>query len=464
MKSWLYAAMVVFAMGFVACGGDDNDSIDGAIDPNKGSDNLTDLAVTGGVENFMLDDDDYIIALLTGYLNLTDEMKTAVGMGTFTGMYGVEFSTEKSMPVGRTRQVKGNHLSDRKFYVDISGLQEKTQYYYRTFFGAGGTFLYGNIESFTTPTLIEALGNLETLDVNSDVVGENYAYITAGGLNNIQTKKRKVVYSTDKAMLTEENIRNEKVDFFYGGKLEGLEEGTTYYYRVVRFVKDVLVMGEIKSFTTKGISVKELAKYVTANITYDETTYTWNATITSSLANQFPGKNIEYAINAHLTTDYPIPSGAEEIIITWDAKTGGRVKATGSGNKYTAEVKSPQYWATTAKYNSFFEEYLEPNSEETFLDILFALDSYRELKERIDNGVATNKEKNVYEAIAAKIEQAYGKELYKYVHSYLDIIVTIDYKDYVVKTQECKLRLPWDIYYEEKSNNSGDGDGKKEML
>lgn len=41
-------------------------------------------------------------------------------------------------------------------------------------------------------------------------------------------------------------------------------------------------------------------------------------------------------------------------------------------------------------------------------------------------------------------EWAYHKDTYQYIHNYLDVIVEIDGKEYVVKTQEGKLRMIWD--------------------
>ena len=430
-QQWL-CALLVMAAGvatFTACSKDDE--IETVINnPDKGKDNTSDMVVTGGIGSPSIGEDDEIQVEVSGYLNMPDELKATLGLGV--QLFGIEVSTDQSFPENATKRTAGQRLEDnRKFTVTVGGLRENTLYYYRSFFGAGETFVCGTKESFTTPSIAEALGTLTTDDAKS--VGEHAATIPVSG------RARQIAYDTDASNLTAENILQGKVKLC-DGYLQNLESGTTYYYRAVRIIKGYVGMGEVKSFTTTGYNVRELAKSMTFNITYDETSCKWTANFTSSLAGKYSGHDIKYAIRAYLESNYPLSSEKDEFTVTTYGGDDKKIYAEGSGSSYTAETYPPMYWG--AHYNDRLIDGLEFDSETIQQNYVV----WQELKRHIEMGTASEKEKSIYEELGGDrpYESYYDKDIYQYIHNYLDVIVEIDGKEYVVKTQEGKLRMIWD--------------------
>lgn len=428
-QQWL-CALLVLATGvvcFTACNKEDEEN-----NSDKGKNNTTDLVVTGGIGSSSIGDDDEIQVEVSGYLNMPDELKATLGLGV--QMFGVEVSTDKSFPANATKQTAGSRLEDnRKFTVTVGGLKENTLYYYRSFFGAGETFVCGTIESFTSPSIAEALGALTTDDPRD--VGDHGANIPVSG------GARQIAYDTDASKLTAENIRQERVALCDGHPYP-LESGTTYYYRAVRIIKGYVGMGEVKSFTTTGLNAKELAKSMTFNITYDETTtFQWKANITSSLASKYPGRNIKYAIRAYLESNYPYYNSDEDwFTITTYGGNDSKVYAEGNGSSYTAVTYPPMY--VGAHLNRDLIDGLEFDTESAM-----AYELWKEAQMNIYEGHATVGDYNIYENFGGDrfYEWKYNKDIYQYIHNYLDVIVEIDGKEYIVKKQEGKLRMIWDV-------------------
>lgn len=317
-------------------------------------------------------------------------------------------------------------------------LKESTLYYYRSFFGAGETFVCGAKESFTTPSIAEVLGTLKT---------ENPKYVRDDGANiPVSGEARQIAYDTDASKLTAENIRQGKVKLCNRDPydvsscyLNSLESGTTYYYRAVRIVKGYVGLGEVKSFKTSGLNAKELAKSMTFNITYDETKYQWKAIITSSLASKYPGSNIKYAIRAYIESNYPLTSDADEFTVTRYGGDDKKIYAEGSGNSYTAVTYPPMY--VCAHYNDDLVDGVE------FEEFAKLFPFWEEIRRRIYYGTSDEDDKMIYEELGGDypFESDYHQSTYQYIHNYLDVIVEIDGKEYVVKTQEGKLRMIWDV-------------------
>lgn len=438
-QQWL-CALLVLAAGvatFTACSKEDEETetvIDNpdkgkSYDPDKGKDNTTDMVVTGGIGASSIGEDDMVAVEVAGYLNLADEVKATLGLGV--QIFGVEMSTDQSFPENATWRTAGKRLEDnRKFTVAVGGLKENTLYYYRSFFGAGEIFVYGTTESFTSPSIAEALGTLTTEEPKG--VGDRGATIPLSG------EARQIAYDTDASKLTAENVRQGKVKLC-DGYIYSLESGTTYYYRAVRIVKDYVAMGEVKSFTTTGLNAKELAKSMSFNITYNETKCQWKASFTSSLASKYPGSNIKYAIRAYLESNYPLTSDEDRFNITTYGGNDSKVYAEGSGNSYTAETAPPMYWG--AHLNDWLIDGLEFDQNS-----VIAYELWMDAQRRIANGTASEGDKKTYENFGGDrfYEWEYSEDTYQYIHNYLDVIVEIDSKEYVVKTQEGKLRMIWD--------------------
>ena len=440
-QHWLCALLVLAASAvcFTACSKEETEA---AIDnSDKGKDNTTDMVVTGGIGASSIGEDDKVAVEASGYLNLPDDVKATLGLGV--QLFGVEISTSQSFPENATSRTAGQRLEDnRKFTVTLGGLKENTLYYYRSFFGAGEIFVYGNTESFTSPSIAAALGALTTDDPRD--VGNHSANIPVSG------GARQIAYDIDASKLTAENIRQGKVAIC-DGSINDLESGTTYYYCAVRIIKDYVGMGEVKSFTTEGLNVKELAKSMTFNITYDETTtFQWKASFTSSLASKYPGSNIRYAIRAYLESNYPLTSDEDRFNITTYGGNDSKVYAEDNGSSYTAVTYPPMY--VGAHLNRDLIDGVEFDTESAM-----AYELWKEAQMNIYEGHATVADYNIYEDFGGDrfYEWKYNKDIYQYIHNYLDVIVEIDGKEYIVKKQEGKLRMIWDVDVTKSSSGRG---------
>ena len=440
MKKLFYLLLISLCMGMTSCSSDD----DGEQGPNKGADNTTDLVVTGSYGSFSIDSNDKIELEITGYLNLPNEVKATLGLGVQA--FGVEISQNSSFPASSSQQFRGNRLEDeRKFVVTASGLQENTKYYYRSFFGAADTYIYGTTASFTTISLEEAVGKIYTPEPSK--VNERTAYFDLGD-------KLQIAYDTKQASLTVENISKGNVKLS-NGFLEDLETGTTYYYCVVRKIANRIVLGDVKSFMTKGFNTQELAKYVSANISYDEKTGMWSATITSSLERQYPNNNIKYGISSYFTTTYTGTEGSK--IEVWSVGgTGGSayVKADGT----VSMISAPQYLAISED-----GEYVDPtfdwrNGITNLGVVIQYIKTLQSLEDRrVKFGYLDSVDEAYYNELKGELQSLYS--LHDTVHSWLGIVVVIDNVEYLVKKQEGKLRLPWDVI---NNNPTTDEDEDKE--
>lgn len=439
-QQWLFALLVLAAgvVSFGACSKDETEMND----PDKGKENTSDMVVTGGIGEFKFHSGwtTGFSVDVSGYLNIPDEVKATLGMGA--QIFGVEVSRFQNFPEEGTQRITARRLDDgRKFTVATADtLREQTLYYYRSFFG----MVYGSTETFTTPAYADVIDEQVVTD-DPTSVGDNSVRIPLSGMAGA------IAYDTDASKLTLENIRENKVKTKYGyGDVNGygdvilsdLENGTTYYYCAFRFLGSYESVGEVKSFTTTGFNFKEILKGVTANCHYDESKFYWTADITTSLASKFPGHDIKYAIKAYLYTDYPNYSSDQDwFTVTRYGGDDKKIYAEGSGNTYTAVTYPPMYWG--AHYNDRLIDGLEFDS-----DNLMNYEGWQYLRARIEAGIANEDEKSLYEEYFGGdrfYEWEYNQSIYQYIHNYLDVIVEIDGKEYVVKTQEGKLRMIWDM-------------------
>ncbi len=437
MKKYLYYAMAVMLMVATACSKDDENG------PNKGQDNTTDMAVTGGVNDVSLDNYGLFVAEISGYVNVTDELKMAIGM---TPVLGVELSTSSSFPEGETAKYTTQRLEDnRKFTITARGLNEKTTYYYRTFLTEA---IFGKTESFTTPSFESAISKIEITTGDAVNVGENEAGVIFGDKNT------GVAYTTDASLLTEANLKaviNGRADnglkVSEDGRLTELTSGTTYNYCAYYIIQDYIILGDVKQFTTTGYNAQELAKQMTINATLDESTQMWNVTIQSSLESKYPGKTIRYLIKPFMKTSYT-NYRYEDIQVEWiyeGTDNVFEVYATGNGGRYQASIENPFYNATFGIDEYGGEHYFENCWDWWWSmdsDVFMTLEFLKSIVKHIRLGTATDKEKELYEELRLDNLFKAIPQYADYVKNYLQIFVEIDGKQYMVKEQEGKLRVP----------------------
>jgi len=178
------------------------------------------------------------------------------------------------------------------------------------------------------------------------------------------------------------------------------------------------------------ITAEELAKLVTVNANYNESTYVWSVTITTSLGSKFPGKNIKYGIKAGLKTD--MADKGYEVL----GKGGGFVYATGNGTTYSATEESAEYYGMRIKGS---DDLVEPTDEGGALQ--YEQEALGLIEKRERRGWDSYEEARYYDLLGA-IRGLYSG-YYNSAHNVLAVYVEIDGVRYNVKEQKGKLRLPW---------------------
>ena len=484
MKKFLYLVISIALLGITSCGDDDPIDInDTTNESGYGSNNYTDPAITGGIQDvFYLIDNEYsdnsrgfMAVEIAGYLNLTAELKIAIGMAP--DLYGIQISTSSSFPEGSMQKFSAKRMEDnRKFVVTVKELKENTTYYYRTFLTDA---IYGETRSFTTESYETVASKMKIASANATYVGANDAQVSLGENNT------GIACALDKSLLTADNIKNgtsSGIMLSTSGSLSELASGTTYYYCAYRIIygentgmwrKPYYAVGEIKSFTTEGYKAEELAKQVTATASLNESTQMWSVSIQSSLASTLSGKSIKYGVTHKMTTSFTGPdyyygynNTNHNYKVEWmyrytgdDWRTnayaylsGGRnttlygavvfeksVYATGNGSSYKASIDNPYYNGTY---------YIDENGERNYYEDWWAqwrsmnIDAFMYYRDRVNLGIAADVEIECYEELGGD-DVFNGETAYaEYVKCYLQVFVEIDGIRYVVKEQEGKVRVP----------------------
>ena len=459
MKKYLYLAIAAICLGLSACSPDDNPVPDPTPDPNP---DPTIPAVTGPVQEVYLeeDEDDYqhnvtISAKIIGYLNLSDELKVAVGMAP---VFGVEMSTNSSFPESETQQFSTQRMDDNtKFTITATGLKENTTYYYRTYLT---NTIFGETKTFTTESYETLAAKMTIPTADATNVREKSASIA------VSEKNIGVAYATDKSLLTTTNLKKavqgnaiNGLKLSKNGNLTELASGTTYYYCEYRKLGTYISLGEIKNFTTTGYKAEDLAKQMTINASLNTNTQMWKVNIQSALS--MPGKTIKYGVTHKMTSSY-----GGNVKATWmyryteaDWETNWEVRklyspysrelygavvfsksvyAEGSNNSYQASIENPYY-------NGIYDIY-DDESIEDWWRYCVKWDGFHTfffLKDEIQAGIATDYEKQTYEDFLYQYESTINNLSYaSYAKCYLQVFVEIDGVRYVVKEQEGKLRVP----------------------
>ena len=149
--------------------------------------------------------------------------------------------------------------SNGDFSCDLSNLSHSTTYYYVAYAKIEDVELFGEVESFSTRTVS---GTATTGDARD--ISEHKATITGTVVSNtIETistsvsvyysptlkTKNELVKSGDKM-----SVSSLDSDGDFSCKLLNLSHSTTYYYVTFAKIEDVEILGDVKSFSTRGIS------------------------------------------------------------------------------------------------------------------------------------------------------------------------------------------------------------------
>ncbi len=329
---------------FVACGGGDDDGVN----INEGSDNKTDVAVTGAVYSKGLTH-----AAVYGYVNL-DKLPTSVTKKRM----GIEIWYDDSRDP--TKKETNELTNTNRLDVSFNSLSPGTTYTYRTYVEAyNGTTYYGEKKTFTTnDNFKNVVTTYDVKDVNQfsatisytvdinrfpeDKVDANYAYVylaysyhsdnlTEANLKNAST--RNIGYYS-----TFENLRDDqsKLECSISG-----EPDSTVYYVFFTKIAGKTSIGPVKHFTFQhldlstsgsvdlGLSVKWAACNLGANLPWNlGDKYAWGETYPKSnfQSNNYQwytynGSGSSYWYNNYSATKYTIASGLTTLTADDDAAT-----------------------------------------------------------------------------------------------------------------------------------------------
>ena len=169
-----------------------------------------------------------------------------------SAIYGIQYSETDSNtePEGVVADSKdmGN-----KFRCNVTGLSSNTKYYYRAFVFFNGIFIFGDVKTFTTPS-IRATVTIESSEVKVGIA-------TISGKLAIESEgtiaKSATLYYSSTAFTVDALKSGGTVEALTLGSsgefsilLETLERETTYYCVVVSEVGDMEFCSAVISFTT----------------------------------------------------------------------------------------------------------------------------------------------------------------------------------------------------------------------
>ena len=134
---------------FLSCNGGDDDQ-------NNGSDNTTDVAITGNVSKLGV-----TYAFIDGYVNLNQ-----ITASYNSQQIGIEISLDeefKSAGVVKTNELVGNKIS-----ILIDTLSGNTKYYYRTIVKINSLSYYGEKRSFVTNNFTNIISIGEPYEITEE--------------------------------------------------------------------------------------------------------------------------------------------------------------------------------------------------------------------------------------------------------------------------------------------------------
>lgn len=256
----------------------------------------TALSVTVGTDKLSA-----ISVVLKGKANLPASVAADLKIG---------FQYSKSagiLPTNSTTVDADDADADYNYTTRISWLDPETTYYYRSFVRQNGQDTYGEIKSFTTPSL------LETLD--ADNISETKARMNAKlDLTNIQYKSLKYGFfwgTSESSQHTYEECSNLSESVFLY-QLSGLTRNKQYWFKTRVVVDSRVYWGEVKSFTTNDIDA--IVETLTAT-DISETKATLNGKLTVNSTESWE-KSVWFLYSNEETTLDGLKSSGTKILST----------------------------------------------------------------------------------------------------------------------------------------------------
>lgn len=285
-----YWILGLLAVALTSCsGGGDGDGGNDYINPNKGVNNTTDFAVTGGVQATGM-----TYADLTGYVNIPDDYQKSAATNNLVFRVGVYYGESESS----LTKVEYGSRSGRTFTVTLKGLQAGKTYYYKSFLDWGNSG-YGweywdnlgtatEVGSFTTKPA--AFNGTMTTGKPSDITfftASISASVDVSSLNAKETYIKGLIYSQNQSALSSQlaqklsqaakestsgGVIEITGDGYYGGYVNGdlhfnisdenqlslsMEPGNTVYYCPFIIISDKSFTGEVGQVTLRDLKTRE---------------------------------------------------------------------------------------------------------------------------------------------------------------------------------------------------------------
>lgn len=192
-------------------------------------------------------------ATVYGYANLTNDMTGSIKMGFIV--------SETQMPSldNGTRFYSKELNSENRFFVTLSGLQPGTKFYYRAFVYRNEVYNYGEVQSFITDSFsaVVTTGEVTSVSEKSASISSSVSIKSKDklacsmGILFSQTATNKEAIIASGTNKRSSNVGGSN----YSCSITGLKRGESYYYLAYGIIEGVLYYGEVKSFTTKDISM-----------------------------------------------------------------------------------------------------------------------------------------------------------------------------------------------------------------
>ncbi|MBQ9215220.1 MAG: hypothetical protein IJ159_00505 [Prevotella sp.] len=282
--NWHYLftiCVVLLSFAFIACGNNEEDD---------GSNNTTDVAVTGKVTEY-----GFSFATVEGYLNL---QLIDVTYSNYT--VGIEYALNESF--NNCKRADINEMSGNKITVLLNKLKPKTKYYYRTFVEVNKMFYYGkSVKSFTTKEVdIEKLLSIRRINQTDPITVDIICNISKYDQKNtyqvgvkcsnkeITTNNTPIQSTPIQSMSTNiAQLKNDSCLF----NITYLYPDSTYYVTPFIICGDSLLYGKSKKHEIPGIS-----KLLTTGKIFEQ--HIWEATFycSTSIKKLYPDARIEYSV------------------------------------------------------------------------------------------------------------------------------------------------------------------------
>ncbi len=270
MKQNLTILMLMLSalVSFTACSSDDDG--DGLGNKDAGSENTTDVAVTGAVQESGVQ---YLV--LTGYVNegLIHYSGTGMKMGIQYGRTNDSYDPS-SIDWGGKKYVTG--LEGRKMTVKLVGMAANHQWHYRTFVYVDGRYYFGETKIASTKDFsnITTAGNVSnTTPYSAEVicsVNTEKATWKDEEFDRMTEPEVGVVWAEEKDLLSDEQLNDYELRRFekspnelfqlqdseFTCTLHYLSPNTTYYYCAYTRTGYTFRAGPIMSFTTPASGMK----------------------------------------------------------------------------------------------------------------------------------------------------------------------------------------------------------------